>query len=126
MPNCTQETATHKIEFGRLGRRVVEGHFDGGSMTSDAGVMLLGTTDRKLGLMSVFMPPFVVDGHIYGGDRGKLSCIKADTGERMAELYSDAFVVRAAIVERVDVHPGRQRAVSVDAFDARSSAIDSG
>ena len=51
MPNCTQETAHHKIEFGRLGRRVVEGQFDGGSMTSDAGVMLLGATDRKLGLM---------------------------------------------------------------------------
>ena len=51
MPNCTQETANHKIEFGRLGRRVVEGQFDGGSMTSDAGVMLLGATDRKLGLM---------------------------------------------------------------------------
>jgi hypothetical protein len=29
----------------------VEGQFDGGSMTSDAGVMLLGATDRKLGLM---------------------------------------------------------------------------
>ena len=51
MPNCSQETANHKIEFGRLGRRVVEGQFDGGSMTSDAGVMLLGATDRKLGLM---------------------------------------------------------------------------
>ena len=51
MPNCTQETANHKIEFGRLGRRVIEGQFDGGSMTSDAGVMLLGATDRKLGLM---------------------------------------------------------------------------
>ena len=51
MPNCTQETANHKIEFGRLGRRVVQGQFDGGSMTSDAGVMLLGATDRKLGLM---------------------------------------------------------------------------
>jgi Transposase DDE domain group 1 len=51
MPNCTQETANHIIEFGRLGRRVVEGQFDGASMTSDAGVMLLGATDRKLGLM---------------------------------------------------------------------------
>ena len=51
MPNCTQDTANHKIEFGRLGRRVIEGQFDGGSMTSDAGVMLLGATDRKLGLM---------------------------------------------------------------------------
>ena len=51
MPNCTEEIGTNKIEFGRLGRRVVEGCFDGGSMTSDAGVMLLAATDRKLGLM---------------------------------------------------------------------------
>ena len=51
MPNCTEEIESSKIEFGRLGRRVVEGRFDGGSMTSDAGVMLLGATDRKLGLM---------------------------------------------------------------------------
>ena len=51
MPNCTEEIQISKIEFGRLGRRVVEGLFDGGSMTSDAGVMLLGATHRKLGLM---------------------------------------------------------------------------
>lgn len=51
MPNCTEETGTDKIEFGRLGRRVVEGRFDGGSMTSDGGVMLLAETDRKLGLI---------------------------------------------------------------------------
>ena len=51
MPNCTEETAANKIEFGRLGRRVIEGRFDGGSMTSDAGVMLLAETDRKLGLL---------------------------------------------------------------------------
>lgn len=51
MPNCTEEFEVRKIEFGRLGRRVVEGRFDGGSMTSDAGVMLLGSLDRKLGLL---------------------------------------------------------------------------
>ena len=51
MPNCTEETEPRRIEFGKLGRRVVEGCFDGGSMTSDGGVMLLGATDRKLGLM---------------------------------------------------------------------------
>lgn len=50
MPNCTGEIRAKKIEFGRLGRRVVEGQFDGGSMTRDAGVMLLGCTDRRLGL----------------------------------------------------------------------------
>jgi hypothetical protein len=51
MPNCTEEIGARKIEFGRLGRRVVEGCFDGGSMSSDGGVMLLAATDRKLGLM---------------------------------------------------------------------------
>jgi hypothetical protein len=51
MPNCTEEFEARKIEFGHLGRRVVEGRFDGGSMTSDAGVMLLGGLDRKLGLL---------------------------------------------------------------------------
>ena len=51
MPNCTEETTTNRIEFGRLGRRVVEGRFDGGSMTGDGGVMLLGEVDRRLGLM---------------------------------------------------------------------------
>lgn len=29
----------------------MEGRFDGGSMTNDGGVMLLGLVDRKLGLM---------------------------------------------------------------------------
>src|SRR5450631_3292781 len=50
-PNCTEEIDVGTIEFGRLGRRVVEGRFDGGSMTSDGGVMLLGAVDRKLGLI---------------------------------------------------------------------------
>lgn len=50
-PNCTEEIELGTIEFGRLGRRVVEGRFDGGSMTSDGGVMLLGEVDRKLGLL---------------------------------------------------------------------------
>jgi Transposase DDE domain group 1 len=52
MPNCTEEIQTSKIEFGRLGRRVVEDRFDGASMTSDAAVMLLGAADRKLGLIA--------------------------------------------------------------------------
>jgi hypothetical protein len=50
-PNCTEEIESGNINFGRLGRRVVEGRFDGGSMTSDGGVMLLGEVDRKLGLL---------------------------------------------------------------------------
>ncbi len=51
MPNCTATKRSATIDFGRLGQRVVEGRFDGGSMTSDGGVMLLGATDRKLGLI---------------------------------------------------------------------------
>lgn len=50
-PSCTEKMDVGTLDFGRLGRRVVEGRFDGGSMTSDGGVMLLGQVDRKLGLM---------------------------------------------------------------------------
>lgn len=42
MPICNEEFQADKIEFGRLGGRIVEGRFDGGCMTSDARVMLLG------------------------------------------------------------------------------------
>ena len=49
-PNCTEETGTGAIEFGRVGRRVVQGRFDGGSLTSNGGGMLIGTIARKLGL----------------------------------------------------------------------------
>ena len=38
------------LDFGRLGRREVQGCFDGGSMTSDGGVVLLFAADRKFGL----------------------------------------------------------------------------
>ena len=48
-PNCTEEVAVGTIEFGRLGRRAVEGGFDGCSMTSNGGVILLGQLDRELG-----------------------------------------------------------------------------
>jgi len=52
-PNCTvqREFDLGTLKFGRVGRREVEGRFDGGSMTSDAGVMLLSATDRRLGLI---------------------------------------------------------------------------
>lgn len=50
-PDCTEEIDVGAMDFGRSGRRVEEGRFDGGSMTSDDGVMLLGQVDRKLGLM---------------------------------------------------------------------------
>ena len=50
MPNCTKKIDPKTIEFSPQGRHVVEGRFDGGSMTSDAGVMLLSETDRRIGL----------------------------------------------------------------------------
>ena len=49
MPNCTQDISSARLEFGHLGRRVIEGRFDGGNMTSDGGVMLLVALDQRLG-----------------------------------------------------------------------------
>lgn len=50
MTKRTQEIERKTIEFSHQGRRIVEGRFDGGSMSSDAGVMLLSEVDRKIGL----------------------------------------------------------------------------
>jgi len=45
MPIGAAHNASESIDFGRLGRRVVEGRFDGASMTTVVGVMLLRSTD---------------------------------------------------------------------------------
>jgi hypothetical protein len=46
MPNRTAEP----LEFGRVGRRVIEANFDGGDLSSDGGLMLLRQTDERIGL----------------------------------------------------------------------------
>lgn len=46
MPKCTDGS----IGFGRVGRRVVEGAFDGGDIVSDGGAPLLRLVDERIGL----------------------------------------------------------------------------
>jgi hypothetical protein len=46
MPKWT----TDEMTFGRLGRRVIEAHFQGGAISSDGGLMPLRQLDRRLGL----------------------------------------------------------------------------
>lgn len=46
MTECYQEV----LDFGRVQRRVVEAEFSGGEITSDAGVLLLKQTDRRIDL----------------------------------------------------------------------------
>jgi hypothetical protein len=46
VPKCTDTP----IEFGRVGRRVVEASFDGGDIVSDGGSILLRQVDERLGL----------------------------------------------------------------------------
>jgi hypothetical protein len=38
------------MDFGRLGRRVIEANFQGGALSSDGGMMLLRQVDRRTGL----------------------------------------------------------------------------
>jgi len=51
--------------FARLDRREVVADFDGGAMTSDAGALLLGATDRAIGLLDRFAACFA-DGRAAG------------------------------------------------------------
>ena len=46
MPNCTRG----EMEFGRLGRCTIEANFEGGSLSSDGGLMLLRQVDQRIGL----------------------------------------------------------------------------
>ena len=46
MPNCTAEW----LEFGRVGRCVIEANFEGGALSSDGGLLLLRQVDRRTGL----------------------------------------------------------------------------
>ena len=46
MPKCTDSA----MDFGRLGRRVIEAEFDGGDIVSDGGVVLIRQVDQRLGL----------------------------------------------------------------------------
>mgnify|MGYP003402573839 FL=1 len=45
---CIQDS----FEFGTVERRQIVGSFDGGEITSDAGALLLGETDKAIGLVS--------------------------------------------------------------------------
>ena len=44
------ECNPNQLEFARVGGRTVVAAFDGGKLTSDAGALLLGATDKVLGL----------------------------------------------------------------------------
>ena len=47
-----------RFEFAPVGGRTVVAAFDGGSITSDAGALLLGATDRAIGLVDRFAAGF--------------------------------------------------------------------
>ena len=46
MPDCTES----RMQFGRLGRRVIEADFDGGDLSSDGGLMLLRQINQSIKL----------------------------------------------------------------------------
>jgi hypothetical protein len=53
------ECSADLFEFAPVERREVVGSFDGGAITSDAGALLLGATDRALGLIDRFAACFI-------------------------------------------------------------------
>jgi Transposase DDE domain group 1 len=53
------ECSTERFDFGVVERRCVAAGFDGGTITSDAGALLLGLTDRAIGLVERFAACFV-------------------------------------------------------------------
>jgi hypothetical protein len=52
------ECSRELFEFARVDSRQVVAGFDGGTMTSDAGALLLGSTDRAIGMLDRFAACF--------------------------------------------------------------------
>src|SRR5258707_7521070 len=52
------ECSAECFDFGIVEGRAVEAAFDGGLVTSDAGALLLGETDRAIGMMGRFAASF--------------------------------------------------------------------
>ena len=48
------ECSAEQFDFGRVEGRIVEAAFDAGLVTSDAGALLLGATDRAIDLVGRF------------------------------------------------------------------------
>ena len=78
-----------EMEFGRAGGRRVVADFDGGLVSSDAGALLLGETDKAIGLIDRFTACF-------GDHRSPLftvHALKALIGQRVFGL---ALVMRTS------------------------------
>lgn len=54
----TTDCIPHQLEFQGLTRRTVVASFDGGTVSSDGGVLLLAEVDRRLGLLELFAACF--------------------------------------------------------------------
>ena len=51
MKKVTNPSIAQKIEFGSIKSKKVEANFNGGLITSDAGVLLLRQAEQKIGLL---------------------------------------------------------------------------
>ena len=54
----TTDCTLHQLEFQGLTRRTVVASFDGGTLSSDGGVLLIAEVDRRLGLLEQFAACF--------------------------------------------------------------------
>lgn len=73
MPKCTDQV----IEFGRVGRRVVQAAFDGGDIVSDGGSWLLRQVDERIGLTRMAAAAF--------DDRRRKASVRHDMRSLLAQ-----------------------------------------
>ncbi len=93
------------MRFARLKGRDVVADFGGGTMTSDAGALLLGATDRAIGLVERFAGCFGRSGGgsccARCGDDGGSACVRDRVTRTLWTMTSYAPVL-GAILERLE------------------------
>lgn len=73
MPKCTDQS----VEFGRVGRRVVQAAFDGGEIVSDGDSLLLRQVDERIGLARMEA--------VASGDKRRRASVRHDMRSLLAQ-----------------------------------------
>ena len=95
MPSITNQKSNNQLNIGRVKGKEVIANFDGGKITSNAGIVLMAELDKKLKITAKFAECFQ--------DHRNLSYVDYSVHQLLAQrIYGIAFLYRQILSERRD------------------------
>jgi len=107
------ECSAEKFEFREAAGRVVVAGFDGGAITSDAGALLLGTTDRTIRLTERFAGRFT--------DRRRPELVEHEVGTLVMQQVVGIALGHEDLVDHDQLHHDPVLATLAGKLEARGA-----